>query len=188
MNLNTRKAHIRNARTRFGDKDRPKTDAGIRDLELLQPAINALRNQLQYTEGKDHVFYNPVTDKPWNNSDRVKRFWDRVIKRAGVEYRIPYTTRHTFASLMLSSGVNPMWVARQMGHRDWGMIRKVYGRWIPDVDTSIQDKISLLWQAKDTDNIQVTDNKRYHMVSTPVTPTNQISKVTRHSVLLIPVF
>ena len=38
-----------------------------------------------------------------------------------------------------------MWVARQMGHRDWGMIRKIYGRWIPDVDTSIQDKISHLW-------------------------------------------
>jgi integrase len=31
---------------------------------------------------------------------------------------------------MLSEGKNPMWVASQMGHADWGMIRKVYGRWI----------------------------------------------------------
>jgi integrase len=31
---------------------------------------------------------------------------------------------------MLSRGENPMWVAQQMGHKDWGMIRKVYGRWI----------------------------------------------------------
>jgi integrase len=47
-----------------------------------------------------------------------------------VKYRCPYQTRHTFASMMLSSGKNPMWVASQMGHADWGMIRKVYGRWI----------------------------------------------------------
>ncbi len=26
-----------------------------------------------------------------------------------------------------------MWVAQQMGHKDWGMIRKIYGRWIPEM-------------------------------------------------------
>ncbi|NOQ69130.1 MAG: tyrosine-type recombinase/integrase, partial [Gammaproteobacteria bacterium] len=62
-----------------------------------------------------------------------------------VKYRKPSNTRHTFASLMLSSGVNPMWVAKQLGHADWGMIRKTYGRWLPDVDTSISDKVSYLW-------------------------------------------
>jgi integrase len=25
-----------------------------------------------------------------------------------------------------------MWVAQQMGHSDWGMIRTVYGHFIPD--------------------------------------------------------
>lgn len=25
-----------------------------------------------------------------------------------------------------------MWVAQQMGHADWTMIARVYGRWIPD--------------------------------------------------------
>ncbi|RMH36814.1 MAG: hypothetical protein D6694_13555, partial [Gammaproteobacteria bacterium] len=48
-----------------------------------------------------------------------------------VRYRPPYQTRHTYASMMLSAGANPLWVARQMGHKDWGMIRKRYGRWIP---------------------------------------------------------
>ncbi|WP_231990347.1 hypothetical protein [Nitrosomonas ureae] len=48
-----------------------------------------------------------------------------------MKYRTPYQTRHTFASMMLSSGEHYMWVAHQMGHKDWGMIIKVYGRWIP---------------------------------------------------------
>jgi len=25
-----------------------------------------------------------------------------------------------------------MWVAKQMGHVDWTMIDKVYGKWMPD--------------------------------------------------------
>ncbi|WP_211256807.1 hypothetical protein [Gulbenkiania indica] len=27
-----------------------------------------------------------------------------------------------------------MWVAQQMGHKDWGMIRRVYGRWMQDME------------------------------------------------------
>jgi integrase len=33
--------------------------------------------------------------------------------------------------MMLSAGEHPMWVAKQMGHKDWTMIARVYGRWIP---------------------------------------------------------
>ncbi|MBN4053362.1 tyrosine-type recombinase/integrase [Haliea sp. AH-315-K21] len=54
------------------------------------------------------------------------------MEKAGLKYRNPYQTRHTYASILLSSGKNPLWVAQQMGHKDWGMIRKVYGRWIED--------------------------------------------------------
>jgi integrase len=53
-----------------------------------------------------------------------------ALQRANDKYRTPYQTRHTFASMLLSRGENPLWVAEQMGHKDWGMIRKVYGRWI----------------------------------------------------------
>ncbi|CAJ0816161.1 hypothetical protein LMG18101_02830 [Ralstonia flaminis] len=28
-----------------------------------------------------------------------------------------------------------MWVAKQMGHADWTMIARVYGRWMPSADT-----------------------------------------------------
>jgi integrase len=54
------------------------------------------------------------------------------LRLAGVRYRRPYQTRHTYASMMLTAGESPMWVAQQMGHRDWGMIRRIYGRWISD--------------------------------------------------------
>nr|WP_274597446.1 hypothetical protein [Achromobacter xylosoxidans] len=56
------------------------------------------------------------------------------MKRAKVGYRRPYQMRHTFASMMLSAGEHPMWVAQQMGHKDWAMIIRVYGKWMPTAD------------------------------------------------------
>ena len=33
---------------------------------------------------------------------------------------------------MLMAGAEPIWLAKQMGHSDWGMIRKTYGKWIAE--------------------------------------------------------
>ena len=147
VNLRQETAYIRRARTRTGDKDRPKTTASIRQVELLQPAIEALKLQKQYTHADDgEIFQNPRTGESWTHDGPLRKTaWKKALEAAGVRYRKAYNTRHTFASQMLSAGVNPMWVAKQMGHKDWGMIRKVYGRWLPDVDSSVSDKISYLW-------------------------------------------
>lgn len=42
--------------------------------------------------------------------------------------------------MMLSAGEHPMWVAKQMGHTDWAMIARVFGRWMPDADPSACQK------------------------------------------------
>jgi integrase len=48
--------------------------------------------------------------------------------------------------MMLSAGENPMWVAQQMGHSDWSMIRRVYGRWMPEEnDLSGGMAVSRFW-------------------------------------------
>ena len=36
--------------------------------------------------------------------------------------------------MMLSAGKNPMRVAKQMGDKDWPLIAKVHGRWMPSAD------------------------------------------------------
>lgn len=41
-----------------------------------------------------------------------------------------YKTRHTFASLMLSNGEDPIWVARMLGHARLDMIFGHYGKFI----------------------------------------------------------
>lgn len=111
-----------------------KTIAGRRDVKLLGPALEALKAQKAFTFLKgEEVFQNPRTGERWAGDQPIRKtMWAHALKRAGVRYRRPYQTRHTYASMMLSAGENPMWVAQQMGHRDWGMIRKIYGRFMPD--------------------------------------------------------
>lgn len=126
---------VTRAQTQAADAaERPKTIAGAREIKLLPPAIEALVAQKSHTLLNGHeVFQNPRTEKRWTGDQPIRRtLWTHALLRAGVRYRPPYQTRHTFASMMLSAGEHPMWVAQQMGHKDWGLIRKIYGKWIPD--------------------------------------------------------
>ena len=113
-------------------EDGTKTDAGLREVKLLPPALEALKAQKPFTFLKGaEVFQNPRAGERWTG-DRVIRegMWIPALKKAGVRYRKPYQTRHTYASMMLMAGENPMWVAKQMGHTDWSLTAKRYARWI----------------------------------------------------------
>jgi len=132
VDFEKKQVHIRRAVVR-GRVKTTKTRAGLRTIELTEPAYQALKEQSSFTLNQSEwVFNDPKTNDRWKNDNPIrKRVWIPALKAAKVKYRNPYQTRHTFASMMLSQGKNPMWVAHQMGHSDWGMIRKVYGRWIP---------------------------------------------------------
>lgn len=114
----------------------PKTQAGIRDVLLLAPAQEALQRQKARTFlAGGRIFHDPFTGKPWTNDVAIRKRWIALMKRTGVRYRRPYSTRDTYASQLLSAGENPMWVARQMGHRDWHVLRRSYAAWI-DADAA----------------------------------------------------
>ncbi|AQG98554.1 integrase [Burkholderia sp. KK1] len=129
---------VRKAMTRAakGAAEDTKTVAGRRDVKLLAPALAALEAQKAHTLlAQGAVFHNPGwrggEAGRWKGDDQIWEAWGTTLKRAKVRYRNPYQTRHTFASMMLSAGEHPMWVARQMGHSDTTSIMRNYGRWIP---------------------------------------------------------
>lgn len=119
-----------------------KTDAGTRDVLLLPLAKAALLNQKAHTflnppdeQGRTRVFHNPRTGQAWETDAQIRKTcWQYILKKAGVRYRNPYQTRHTYASTLLSRGENPWWVAKQMGHVDVEMVFRHYGKWIPNKD------------------------------------------------------
>ncbi|HME99469.1 MAG TPA: site-specific integrase [Terriglobia bacterium] len=129
------------------EAEEPKTEAGVRDVKLLPPALEALKAQKAYTFLKGaEVFQNPRSGERWTGDQAIRKtLWLPALKRAGVRYRNPYQTRHTYASMMLMAGEHVMWVAKQMGHTDWAFTARTYSRWIPDDAPDAGNKAVALW-------------------------------------------
>ncbi|WP_244073483.1 tyrosine-type recombinase/integrase [Nitrosomonas sp. PY1] len=132
VDFDNNRVFVRQAYVR-GQLKSTKTKSGKREVTLQPQAKEALFNQKTFTKQQNEtVFHDPHTNQPWRNDQPIrKRIWIPALKQANIKYRNPYQTRHTFASTLLSRGEKPLWVAQQMGHKDWSMIIKVYGRWIP---------------------------------------------------------
>ena len=111
----------------------PKTEAGIRNVDLENLAIQALEAQKQFTLlAGSHIWINPKTGDAWETDAQIRKsLWQPLCKRAGINYRNPYQIRHTFASALLTAGTNPYYVAAQLGHVDVQMVFKTYGKFIP---------------------------------------------------------
>lgn len=110
----------------------PKTDAGIRDVDLNAEAIAALIAQKPATFLADkQIWHNPRSGEPWDTDSQIRKtLWQPLCKRAGIRYRNPYQCRHTYASTLLTNGENPWYVAQQLGHVDVQMVFRIYGKFI----------------------------------------------------------
>ncbi len=129
-------ARVCRART-FGEEHETKTYK-VRDVELNQRAYQALQAQKAFTFVKGaYVFENPVTGVPYTEERPLRRaYWNPTLKALGMRARNFYQTRHTYATLNLMAGANPMWVAKQLGHSSMQMVLTVYSRWIDGADKS----------------------------------------------------
>lgn len=141
----------------MGRMKAPKTEAGVRVVELVAPAIAALKAQREHTAlAAEFVFHDPRTGARWGSDQSLRAGdWQRALRRAGVRYRYPYQMRHSFASQALSAGENIMWVAKQMGHRDWTITAKKYARWIPSIVPDAGAKVAGLWTPESDDSSEV---------------------------------
>lgn len=135
--IDWRRNFVRVSRALTQASDEPettKTRRGTRDVKLLQPALEALTAQKSFSFlAGGAVFLNPRTGERWQGDQPIRTgAWAHALRAAKIRYRRPYQTRHTYASMMLTAGESPIWLAGQMGHSDTTMIFRNYGRWIPD--------------------------------------------------------
>ena len=108
-----------------------KTNSGKRFVTIREPVLQALLNQMKFTFGlSDYIFHNPNNDMAWKSDSAVRKTWVYALKRAGVEYRNPYQTRHTFASMMLTVGEDRYKVMAEMGHKTFHELENTYARFM----------------------------------------------------------
>lgn len=126
-----------------GEESYTKTDASQRNIQMSEPVYNALPVMKLRTGDHKYVFVNNV-GKPLRHDNVTKRVWYPLLKLLGLPKRNPYQMRHTAATLWLSSGENPEWIANQLGHSNTEMLFRVYSRYVPNLtrqDGSAADKM-----------------------------------------------
>src|SRR6185312_11179043 len=71
----------------------------------------------------------------WANEQRQRDdFFYPALKACGIRKRVAYNTRHTFATINLMAGINPVYIASQLGHTTTAMLFQRYAKWIPNAD------------------------------------------------------
>lgn len=107
----------------------------VRDVELTEDAIDALKAQKEHTFlAFKHVFHNPNTGQPYFNHQAPWLALRACLKALGIRHRPAYNTRHTYATMLLMAGVNPFLVSKQLGHSSLQMTLAAYANWIKDSD------------------------------------------------------
>lgn len=114
----------------LGQITTPKNKPSIREVDLLEPVEKILKElKASEPENKKFVFISMP-----KRSTMFQRAFRALLRSLNLKERKLYTTRHTFASLMLSQGEEAMWVSKTLGHKDLNTTYKTYSHYIPKQD------------------------------------------------------
>lgn len=158
--------HVRRSVTAKKILKVPKT-GNDRKIWLVPPAQEAIRALLEMTENAEPVeetveisrhqsrkelitpLVTPLQARNKRTStsrmqvDSWATKWGKLLSRAKVRRRVAYQTRHTYACWSLTAHGNIAFIAKQMGHKDYSMLVKVYGRWM---DSESENEAEFIWQ------------------------------------------
>ncbi|WRF05886.1 site-specific integrase [Helicobacter pylori] len=130
IDFNEKKITINKSLNELGQITSPKNKPSVREVDLLEPVEKILK-QLKESEPTNKKFV--FIDMP-KRSSLFQRHFKKLLKALNLKDRKLYTTRHTFASLMLNQGEEAMWVSKTLGHKDLNTTYKTYSHYIPKQD------------------------------------------------------
>jgi integrase len=121
----------------------PKTASGERDIPLLRPLREIYqRRQRNNEEGSPWFFYSSHGGIIARST--LARKWKGLLKAFKIGHRPLYATRHTYASLALAAGEDPLWVAEALGHSRADQLFLRYASFIKGVKEDGEKVISLI--------------------------------------------
>ncbi|WQZ93399.1 site-specific integrase [Helicobacter pylori] len=130
IDFTEKKIVINKSLNELGQITTPKNKPSIREVDLLEP-VGKILKELQASEPANKKFVFISMPK---RSTMFQRAFRSLLRALNLKDRKLYTTRHTFASLMLSQGEEAMWVSKTLGHKDLNTTYKTYSHYIPKQD------------------------------------------------------
>jgi integrase len=119
---------VRSQMGRDGKRRRLKTTAARRDVILMSQLGRQLRRQRlssPFSADADLVFC-AVTGRTIGHRNLTARGLAKAAARAGIGRVNFHALRHTFASILIAQGHDPVFVSRQLGHTNAAITLKVY--------------------------------------------------------------
>jgi integrase len=107
-----------------------KSDAGCRDVVLptfLSRRLKHAKVAAEFSGDGDFVLGSDV-GTPMHVRNLRRRGLEKACKDAGLDDVTFHTLRHTFASILIGQGNDPVYVAGQMGHKDPAVTLKTYAK------------------------------------------------------------
>ena len=92
----------------------------------LQTALATLHRD-RFAPGPEALVLEGVAPRNFRN-----REWRRILKRVGIGHRRLKDLRDTYASQLLTAGVQLGYVSLQLGHSDVAVTARHYARWCGD--------------------------------------------------------
>ncbi|GAA9381580.1 hypothetical protein BTM415_14870 [Helicobacter pylori] len=105
----------------------PKNKPSIREVDLLEPVEKVLKELKASEPANKKMIFVSIPKR----TQELQKAFKALLKALNLRDRKLYTTRHTFASLMLSQGEEAMWVSKTLGHKDLNTTYSAYSHYIP---------------------------------------------------------
>lgn len=139
----------------YGLEEKQKSATSARSIHLDRRTVEGLaRQRHEVTIGKksvgaswnDHGLVFPQADGSWWNPGSVSHAFDRAVKWTGLRRIRFHDLRHTHATLLLESGVNPRVVSERLGHSSVAFTLDTYAHVLPGMQPEAAQMFSdLVW-------------------------------------------
>lgn len=118
------------------DEKRAKTESSVRTIKLSESTIDLIKKYQEWQEA-----YKKVYNKKWTSKDnRIftsvdggymhPSTCDHILRKIVRKYNLDpicfHELRHTCASLLINSGVDPKTVSKRLGHSDTSITMEIY--------------------------------------------------------------
>lgn len=111
-----------------------KTQSSVRYVDII-PVLEDKLKSLHELNISDKFLFISNYKKPFYSHIIIAKRFKELLVKLNLKNRNLYNLRHTFASSMISSGHNILWVSQMLGHKDISITMKVYARFIKEDDT-----------------------------------------------------
>lgn len=127
-----RSAHVCRVQVDGQIRERVKTKQA-RHVLLNDRAMHALGEAKALTMARSEFVFAPAQmdeKSDWIRSDSTTRkYFNMALRGLGIRVRRQYDTRHTYATMCLMAGMNPAFIANQLGH-SVQMLLSTYAKWL----------------------------------------------------------